>query len=129
VARETDPAAGSFLQIAASRLAGDLAGALTAQGFTVEKIVLYDAEPACQLSQPLRTALAEDALEAALFFSPRTAATFVTLARDRAQSMTRIKALALSRAVAQALAPLPWKAVAVADRPEQDRLLALLDGE
>lgn len=129
VAREADPAAGPLLQIAASRLAGDLAGSLTAQGFTVEKSVLYDAEPAADLSPALRTALAKNALEAALFFSPRTAATFVTLAPALAESLRRIKALALSRAVAEALAPLPWRAVAVADRPEQDRLLALLDGE
>ena len=129
VAAESDPAGGPFLQIAASRLAGDLAGMLTARGFTLDKSVLYDAEPAAGLSPALRAALAEDALEAALFFSPRTAATFVTLASAMAESLRRIKALALSRAVAEALAPLPWKAVAVADRPEQARLLSLLDGE
>ncbi len=129
VARETDPTAGPFLQIAASRLAGDLAGVLTAQGFAVEKSVLYDALPALEFSRPLRSALTENALEAALFFSPRTAATFVTLAPEMADSMKRIKALALSPAVAEALAPLPWKRVVVADRPEQARLLALLDGD
>ena len=129
VAQQADPAAGPLLQVAASRLAGDLAGALTAQGFRVDKTVLYDAEPACEFSPSLRKALAESALEAALFFSPRTAATFVTLAPAMAESLRRIKALALSPAVAEALAPLPWKHIGVAERPEQSRLLALLDGE
>jgi uroporphyrinogen-III synthase len=131
VAARADPAAGPLLQVAASRLAGDLAGALTDRGFAVEKAVLYEAEPAYDFSPALIAALAQERLAAALFFSPRTAATFVRLAERRAlgQSLRRIKALALSGAVAEALAPLPWRAVAVAERPDQAALLALLDGE
>ena len=65
----------------------------------------------------------------ALFFSPRTAATFVRLAAaagvgDACRPMV---AVALSPAVAAALAALSWQAVRVAARPVQADLLAALD--
>ena len=128
VAGRADPAGGKLLHVAASLLAGDLAGALAAKGFAVDKAVLYEAEPAADFSPALVEALAEGRLAAALFFSPRTAATFVRLAEKRrcGESLRRIKALALSRAVAETLSPLPWRRVAVADRPDQAALLALL---
>lgn len=128
VAERAQPADGPLLHVAASRLAGDLGGALAEKGFAVDKAVLYEAEPASDFSPALIAALAEGRLAAALFFSPRTAATFVRLAEKRAvgESLRRIKALALSRAVADSLSPLPWRAVAVAERPDQAALLALL---
>lgn len=131
VAERADPNAGPLLHVAASRLAGDLGGALSAKGFAVEKAILYDAEPAEDFSPALLTALEENRLSAALFFSPRTAATFVRLAEKRrlGPSLGRLDALALSGAVAETLAPLPWRGVAVARRPDQSALLALLDGE
>jgi uroporphyrinogen-III synthase len=131
VADRADPAEGPLLHVAASRLAGDLGGALASRGFTVEKAVLYEAEPADDLSTALIDALDEGRLSIALFFSPRTAATFVRLAKKRTlgESLRRIKALALSAAVAEALAPMPWRAIEVAERPDQVALLARLDGE
>jgi uroporphyrinogen-III synthase len=68
--------------------------------------------------------------DAALFFSPRTAAVFVTLARqagigDGAAACT---ALALSANVAAVLAPLGWAEIRVAATPREDDMLALLDG-
>ena len=131
VAERADPAAGPLLHVAASSLAGDLGGALAARGFTVEKAVLYEAQPAEDFSPAFLEALAERRLSAALFFSPRTAATFVRLAEKRriGESLRRIRVLALSRPVAEALSPLPWQGIMVAERPDQAALLALLDGE
>ena len=131
VAKRADPSIGPLLHVAASRLAGDLGNALKSRGFTVEKAVLYDAEPAADFSPALLEALASQHLSAALFFSPRTAATFVRLAANRAlgDSLRSIEAFALSRAVAEELAPLPWRGVAVAERPDQAALLALLAKE
>ncbi len=131
VTEHADPTAGTLLHVAASRLAGDLAGALVSRGFSVEKAVLYEAEPAEDLSPALIAALAEGRLDVALFFSPRTAATFVRLVKKAGlgENLRRIKALALSAAVVEALAPLPWRGVEVAERPDQAALLARLDGE
>ncbi len=104
VGEKLDPRAGKLLHVAATRLAGDLAGLLAAQGFSVDKAVLYEAEAARDLSPALRTLANEGGLDLALFFSPRTAATFVTLARGRLdpEALRATSALALSPAVAEA---------------------------
>ncbi|HZB94148.1 MAG TPA: uroporphyrinogen-III synthase, partial [Stellaceae bacterium] len=65
----------------------------------------------------------------ALFFSPRTAATFVRLAaaagvEDRCRALT---ALALSPAVASALTAVSWARIGVARAPTQAALLDAVD--
>src|SRR6185312_8980836 len=66
-------------------------------------------------------------------FSPRTAATFVTLARAAGEGVVsgcgKAAALCLSPAVAAAAGDLPWRAVEAAARPELPALLDLLDRE
>jgi uroporphyrinogen-III synthase len=131
VGQELDPAAGKLLQIAATRLAGDLAGALTEQGFSVDKAVLYEAEPAAGFSPAVTDFLEKGGLDLALFFSPRTATTFVRLARAQLDplGLRETMALALSPAVAEALNGLPWRTVKAASKPTLPALLGLLDGE
>jgi uroporphyrinogen-III synthase len=75
--------------------------------------------------------LVSDSLDLALFFSPRTAAAFVTLVieADLASGCERVAAYALSSAVCDALAGLPWRAIGVAARPDQESLLAVLDAD
>jgi len=125
VAQRLDPAKGPLLHPAAAALAGDLAGALAIHGFRVEKQVLYDAAAAEFLSAPLMEELRQGMVEIALFFSPRTAATFARLAAGLTQECA---ALALSPAVAEALGGLEWRRLMVADKPNQSSLLAALDG-
>ena len=124
-----DPAAGALYHAAASRLAGDLKAALADAGFALRRDTLYESVAAQALPEALRAALASGRLDAATFFSPRTAATFVALVRDAglAGACTRVTALCLSPAVATALAPLAWRAVSTAAEPTQDSLLAALD--
>jgi len=128
VGERCDPAAGDLLHAAGSVTAGDLAGGLGKAGFTVRRVVLYRAETAGAVSDGLAAALAGGELDVALFFSPRTAATFVTLvqAAGLATAAGRIAAYALSPAVARELAALPWAAVHVAAAPTQAALLAAL---
>jgi uroporphyrinogen-III synthase len=123
------PSDGPVLHVAASAVAGDLAGRLAAAGFAVRRAVLYDAVTATELSDATRQALAAGAIDLALFFSPRTAATFVTLAgAARATDTCRgVTAFALSEAVATALRGLAWREVVVTRRPDEPALLAALD--
>lgn len=128
-ARRLNPAAGALIHAAASAVAGDLAGALAGAGFTVRRLRLYEAVAATHLTAGSREAIAAGAVGIAIFFSPRTAETFVTLARaaglqDRAAS---IAAVVLSPAVAAALGPLTWRRVDVAAAPNEPALLAALD--
>lgn len=129
VTARVDPKAGALLHVAGSVQAGDLAGDLAARGFDVRRALLYDARPAEALSDALKTALAAQGVDIALFFSPRSAATFVRLARAAGVSglCRPIAAYALSAAVAEALDPPLWRRVRVAERPVQDALLAAID--
>lgn len=124
------PAHGALLHAAGSAVAGDLAGRLGSAGFTLRRVVLYSAEPAQALGEATAKALADAGLDLALFFSPRTAATFVRLAQAAGlvPACRGITALALSPAVAAALGGVAWRAIRVADTPTQAALLALLDG-
>jgi len=124
-----DPAAGALVHVSGSVSAGDLAGVLGAAGFEVRRAVLYCATPATTLPEAARQALRAGWLDAALFYSPRTAATFAALVTDAGveEACKSVDALCLSAAVADALFPLPFAAVKVATRPDQDALLTLLD--
>jgi uroporphyrinogen-III synthase len=131
VASRLDPADGALLHIASRQRAGDLGAALGRLGFGVRRAVLYEAVAARLLPGTARAALEEGAIDAVLLYSPRTAATFAKLvgAAGLAAACRRIEALCLSRAVADALRGLAWRGIRVAPRPEQEALLALLDGD
>src|SRR6185437_11537700 len=121
------PKAGALFHAAASVTAGDLQGLLEAAGFSVRRAALYDAVESERLSDATRAAIAAHQIDAALFFSPRNAATFVRLSAGLEEGCTHMIAVALSSAVAEKLAPLPWRRVAVAAAPNESALLAALD--
>ena len=123
------PRAGAFLHPAGSDVAGDLAGQLGAAGFAVRRTVLYHAEAATTLSQEVVLALSEHLIDLALFYSPRSAATFVSLARRDGleKACEKLEILCLSKAVAEAADPIMWRRVMIAPHPVQDALLDTLD--
>lgn len=131
VAAKVDPRDGALLHAAGSVNAGDLSGRLTGLGYQVRRQVLYRAETATALSPALTEELAAGSLDLALFFSPRTAKTFATLARAAGVqgSLSRLAAYALSANVAAELAPLPWRVLRQAAEPTQAALLATLDDD
>lgn len=129
VRQRRDPADGALLHVAGATLAGDLQAMLRADGYDVRRITLYAAEPVAALPAAVAADFAAGRYAAALFFSPRTAAVFVTLARQAgiAAGAATCTALALSANVAAVLAPLGWSDIRVAAKPREDDLLALLD--
>jgi uroporphyrinogen-III synthase len=123
-----DPAAGPLLHVAGRVSAGDLKGALEGHGFRVTRSVIYDAAVARWLPEAAGEALDQGSADGALFYSPRTAETFVKLVREekRAAQLQGLTAYCLSQAVADALDGLPFAALRVAEDPSQAALLALL---
>lgn len=121
------PGGGALIHAAGSVTAGDLAGVLGAAGFRLRRAVLYDAVAAESLSAAACGALVRDELAAALFFSPRTATIFVRVAARLEIHCAPLVAVALSSAVAAALAPLPWRRIAVASSPQEAELLRVLE--
>lgn len=129
VAARVDPAGGALLHAAGETVAGDLSGLLAGHGFTVRRETLYRAVTATALSADLGQALRAGTIDLALFFSPRTAATFATLATDAGlgETLSRVVAYGLSGNVTAKLAELPWAALRKAAEPTLAALLAAID--
>lgn len=123
-----DPTRGVLLHASSADVAGDLDAALGRAGFDYRRAVVYEAVPAAVLPHEGWVAVASGAFEAALFFSPRTASTFVSLVKQAglADMCRAADALCLSAAVAAEAAALHWRAVLAAGSPDQASLLALL---
>ena len=128
-AARLQPEDGPLLHVAGNVVAGDLAGALRAHGFVIERKVLYEARPVEALSASAVRALRCGAIDFALFFSPRTAAIFVKLADSAgvAACCRTITAVSISATADAVLADLPWRGRRVAERPIQSALLDTLD--
>lgn len=129
VASRLDPSLGRLLHVRGEAVTGDLPAALQASGFAVDETILYQARPAHRLSEAALEFLSKEKFDSILFFSPRTARTFVSLAieaglRDHCMAMT---AICLSRAVADAAAALPWSDVRIAATPDQAAMIREFD--
>lgn len=129
VALRLRPADGKLLHVAGSEVAGDLAGALGAAGFAVERAVLYEARAAAALTPATRRLIADEEIDLALIFSPRSAAIFARLvaAAGVDDGLAATAALSISAAADAALGDLPFRARLVADAPTQAALLACVD--
>jgi uroporphyrinogen-III synthase len=129
VASRLDPGGGALLHGAGGAVAGDLAGRLAEGGFEVRRVVLYEARRRDGLSPATAAAFREGGIDMALFFSPRTAATFVTLAAeaDIVAACRQVTAFCLSPAVAEAASELSWRRVRCAARPELPALMEEID--
>ncbi len=123
------PEAGPLIHAAGAAVKGDLARMLGEAGHAVRRIVLYEAVPARRLAAETVAALRGGGLDGVLFFSPRTAETFASLVRAAGleDACRPVDAYCLSDAVAVSVDALPWRAVHVAERPDQTALLALLE--
>tara|TARA_R110000824_G_scaffold118960_12_gene271850 strand:- start:10986 stop:11708 length:723 start_codon:yes stop_codon:yes gene_type:complete len=130
VRERLDHAAGPLLHVAGSVVAGDLKGALEADGFSVERAVLYEAIVPDDLPEAAQEALSTGEAHGVLFYSPRTAETFVRLVRGAGYeaALGAVRAFCLSEAVAEKLAGLPFAAIHVARLPTQEDMLALIAG-
>ncbi len=129
VIRRLRPAAGKLVHVAGSDVAGDLAGALGAAGFAVERAVLYEARAMEALSPVTARLIGGGEIDLALFFSPRSAAIFSRLVTTAAvgQGLMATVAISISRAADAALSSLPFSERLVTDTPTQAALLTLVE--
>jgi uroporphyrinogen-III synthase len=130
IASENEPGRGRFVHLAGEVLAFDLKGALEAEGFVIEKAVLYRAIPADALPPQALSQLADGRLDGVVLMSRRAAATFAALVAKHglAAQAARLVCYCLSETVAEEAAPLGC-AIRVAARPREEDILALLDAE
>lgn len=129
VAERVAERANPVLYLAGEDRAGDLEGLLAARGLAVRTVVIYRAVAASRLPDAARGALVENRVDGALHYSKRTAKTFIAAAAadglaDRALSLRHF---CLSAEVAAPLVAAGAAHVAIAGRPNQQALFALLD--
>ena len=117
------PDAGPILYLSGSETTGDLEGKLKAEGFTVARVIVYDAVPSDvpDLGQQM------EGVDGVLLYSPRTtklwaAQVIKSACVDRAKSLTHF---CLSANVAANL-PQGW-AKRISRTPDENGMLTLLD--
>ena len=121
-----DTAAGPLLHAAGEESGGELAAALTAKGFEVLQETLYRVEAAAQLPDAAIQALKDNSIQAALFFSPRSAGIFADRVLQAGLSTASVTAVCISAKTAAALRDLPFSDIKIATAPNQAALLACL---
>lgn len=121
-------AVGTLFHAAGANSSGLLAEVLVAKGYRVESPTLYDVVPVSALSAPVAAALASCRLDAVLFYSPMSARIFsaCVIKAALAPACAELLAVAISEATAKALAPLAFRQVRIAAKPNGEALLACL---
>jgi uroporphyrinogen-III synthase len=117
------PEAGMLLHVKGADAPSALAALLGRKGFAAKSVVLYDMATLAEPPRELGEAFARG-IDAALFFSPRSAGIFKNCAGGLATDAAI--AACISQATASALAPLIFREVRIAKEPNQQALLALL---
>jgi uroporphyrinogen-III synthase len=119
--------AGSLLYPAAVDRSSEWTEALEQAGYEIDLIETYAMVAASKIPDEVLEALKAGSVDGVLFYSRRTADIFMTMVeRDGKRSAAaKLRFFAMSQRVAE---PLAGYAVAVAARPEEASLWALLDG-
>lgn len=123
------PGDGPLVHVAGTVTAGDLSGKLKESGFDVRRAVLYRADPVPTLPENIETQLRDGTIDAALFYSPRTAAQFAALvaARELEEYCGRIVAFALSSTVAEKLVHVGFSDVRISEKPDQKSIFHAME--
>jgi len=128
IERDLLPSGEPLLYLSGMMIAADIGGALADAGFTVDRRIVYRAQAISSLEETVVADLAAGGIDAVLLYSPRSARIFLDHLKAAkldllAKEMT---AYCISPAAADVARDLQWRKVAVASRPTQNDLLALL---
>lgn len=122
------PTDGTLIHPTGTVTAGDLKASLAPFCYDVRTQTIYEAHAAESLSGALTAELTAGLVNAAMFFSARTAGLFATLATTAAlaPACRNVTALALSTPVAKALDPLVFQRVLIARQASAAAMLDLI---
>ncbi len=131
VGKRCNPGAGPLLYAAGRVVSGDLKGLLEAQGYEVDRAVLYDAVEVDALSPETVARLRDGGIDGVLLYSPRSARIWNRVVEQAAlrENTTSLAHFCLSQAVADALRGAPgWSdaAIRVASEPNEQTLVDLI---
>ncbi len=117
-----------LLYLSGEETTGDIVGVLAAKGFTVDRTVLYAAQPAAHVAVAAAKALRAGTADGVLLYSPRTARIWAKcIAADNLiPYMESLLHFCLSPPVAGAL-PSEWQTI-TATTADEDAMLERIDG-
>lgn len=129
VSARLEPARGALLHPTGEVVAGGLIEGLERAGFAYRAWVVYAADAAAGLPDPIAAELDAGRIDAVTFHSPRSGRIFVDLLRagHREAAAARLVALALSANVAADVHHLEWRELRIAPRPDERGMGALLE--
>lgn len=116
----------SVLLATGRKLGVDLAAQLRMNGWRVTRRVVYRTEATESLAPAARSLLEQERVAAVLFYSAATARAFLDAFGEERGLLGSVRALALSPTIGRTLGAAPFREIAIAPRPEQQALLALL---
>ncbi len=119
------PDKGALLHVAGEGNDGKLVQMLA--GFSVRREILYAVTAVEKMPEAAALALRQGRIDAALFFSPRSASVFRHCADQENLPIDSVIAVCISPAAAAALAPLAFRRLLVAAKPNAASLLEALD--
>lgn len=95
----------------------------------IQEIIGYHTDLIDNICDDVEGKLRSGVYSYVLFYSTRTAASFVEMmiSKNLSESLKGIKALCLAPSMVKSLSVLPWQDIWVAQQPNQDSLLELLD--
>ena len=121
-----DRAKGPLLHAAGEDAPGSLIEALRAKGFQTRRENLYRVIAVPEMPEVAMRALSGKMLDAALFFSPRSAEIFATCVHRAGLTTKEVVAVCISRNTADALEKTDISEIRIASAPNQEAVLACL---
>jgi len=119
------PDKGALLHVVGQGNDGKLVQMLA--GFSVRQEILYAVTAVEKMPEAAAMAMRQSRIDAALFFSPRSASVFRHCAVQENLPLENIIAVCISPAAAAALAPLAFRQLVVAAKPNAASLLEAID--
>ncbi len=119
---------GLILHLSGEDTRGDLVGDLAKAGLNVTRKIVYKAEPAREIEAQIRERIKLGKYTAILFFSPRSARTFMSFLEknDMNSNMKAVSAIVMSEAVASEAKTVSWSEIMVADKPDEEAMMECL---
>ena len=106
----------------------DMAEDLESDGYSVESLVVYEAEKRTVLSEVGSNAIRNSDISAVTFFSKRTAESFMACAEkaNLGNDLNHIKALCISDSVVKCVQPEKWQEAYAAEAPDRAGMITLI---
>ncbi len=122
---ENEPIDGKILYCRAR----DIAQNLMVQGKNIDEIILYHTEKSKEISDECFDLIRQGAFSHILFYSVRTAESFVELIKKSGaqKCLNQCEALCLGDSMIKCIENLQWKHIAVASTPDRQGMLQLLE--